>query len=150
MKKYFSGLIVLLLLTLLGCSNGELSGDEPPAVFLTVNDVKHETTLGSYCWTKGCADTAGPVELLEGKDPVTVKPGENLSLGMDFEPKPTEYYLSYFRKETETDVAFKNNVFTAPKEKGLYHYAWSVRWQGEKAGDYSQGDAFYAFALEVK
>ncbi|MBO1910880.1 hypothetical protein J4G37_39565, partial [Microvirga sp. 3-52] len=48
------------------------------------------TVLGTYCWKSMCVDTVGPQELLDGKDPVKVKAGEEIVIVMDYNPKPNE------------------------------------------------------------
>ena len=58
----------------MGCSNEGLSGGKPPKAFIEIENGRFETTLGTYCWNGGgkgtCIDTAGPIELLEGKKPL--------------------------------------------------------------------------------
>ena len=71
-----------------------LPGSEPPAAFIEVNGKRHETVLGTYCWSgekEGiCVDTAGPVQLLEGKEPVEVQPGETIRLMIEGKPQPSD------------------------------------------------------------
>ncbi len=149
------GLVTVILLSLIGCStSGKLSGSKPPETVIKVGGETYATILGSYCWSSTfqslCADTAGPVELLEGKKPIEVTPGEEITFVMDYEPQPNEIHVSYFEEDVETEVEVKNHRFTAPEEKGVYYYAYSVWWLDEKEENVSKGDAFYAFALEVK
>lgn len=153
MKKQLVAVILFVGLVLVGCSNGGLPGKKPPKVFIELNNERFETKLGTYCWKSGnngiCVDTAGPEELLEGKKPLRVKAGEKVKLAMDFEPKPNEINLTQMSGEKETEVELTNQQFTAPLEKGLYYYSYSVWWMDEKEKNVSNGDAFYAFALEV-
>lgn len=149
MKKWVFMVTVLLGLTLVGCSNGGLTGSKPPKTNITVGNETNETVLGSYCWGSGCSDTAGPQELLEGKETIKVKPGEKITIVMNYKPKPNEIYVTQIDENEETEVEIKNNGFKAPTEKGVYYYAYSVWWMDSKEKNLAHGDAFYAFVLEV-
>ncbi|MFG6494609.1 hypothetical protein P8610_04575 [Fictibacillus sp. UD] len=131
-----------------------MTGKQPPASFVAIGDKKYETKLGSYCWKSNtsamCVDTAGPVDLVSGEEPIQVKPGDEVSVEMDFSRKPNEVHISLFRDNQETEVKMNNHGFKAPLEKGTYIYGYSVWWMSEKEKDVSDGDALYAFALEVK
>ena len=72
MKKCLFILLVLISITITGCSKDELSGEKPPEVNINIRNESYETKQGSYCWNDGCVDTAGPVELLKGKVPIKV------------------------------------------------------------------------------
>lgn len=150
MNKYFFILVVLLVLIIGGCSKEGMSGEKPPEVYIVIDDEKFETKLGTYCWTGGCADTVGPEELLKEKEPIEVIPGEKITLIMDYEPKPSEFYLNQINRNIESEVFIEENGFTAPIQKGIYYYSYGVWWMDEKKDNLSHGDAFYAFALEVK
>lgn len=156
MNKWLVTSMVFILLIFAGCSTNGMGmvGDKPPKASINIGNESYETTLGTYCWSgngKGiCADTAGPVELLEGKEPIKVRAGEDVTFVMDFEPQPNEIHVVQINGNTETEVAVKNNRFTAPTEKGVYYYSYGVWWMDEKQANVSHGDAFYAFALEVE
>ncbi|MFS0644041.1 hypothetical protein [Siminovitchia sp. 179-K 8D1 HS] len=134
--------------------NRSLSGDRPPNVNIKVNGEKYEVKLGSYCWgsdgTTECADTVGPVELLEGEEPIQVQAGEQITLIMDYTPNPNEIHLSQIKNGNEIEVEVNDNQFTVPDEKGTYFYYYGVWWKDEEDKNLSYGDAFYAFALKVK
>jgi hypothetical protein len=153
MNKRLLILVIFIGLILIGCSNEGLSGGKPPKAFVEIDNERFETTLGTYCWQGGgkgtCIDTAGPIELLEGKKPIQVKPGENLTFVMDYEPKPNEFHVVQMSENKETEVVVKDNHFTAPTQKGVYYYSYGVWWMDEKEENLSHGDAFYAFVLEV-
>ncbi len=138
---------------LLGCSKGVTLEEKPPNALLKINNETYETTLGTYCWNgegvSTCVDTAGPVELLEGKQPIKVKPGENITFVMDYNPKPNEFYVLQIHDNEEHAIEVKDNSFSAPAQKGVYYYSYGVWWMDEKVEHLSHGDAFYAFALEV-
>jgi len=152
MKKYFLYVVALLGLTFItGCSSTDgLSGEIPPKAFIEIENKKFETTLGTYCWQNGCVDTAGPVELLEGQKPIKVKSGETITLVLDYETKPNEFHVAQISGNKETKVVVKDNRFTAPTQRGVYYYSYGVWWMDEKEANVSNGDAFYAFVLEVE
>ncbi|WNS76257.1 hypothetical protein RRV45_04410 [Bacillus sp. DTU_2020_1000418_1_SI_GHA_SEK_038] len=146
-------LFLLMGISLLGYSKGIMSEEKPPNAFIKINNDMYETTLGTYCWNgKGvstCVDTAGPIELLEGKKPIKVKPGENITFVMDYTPKPNEFYVVQIHGNEENSIEVIDNSFSAPAQKGVYYYSYGVWWMDEKVEHLSNGDAFYAFALEV-
>ncbi len=150
MKNYLFVLIILIIFTLMSCSQDGLTGEKPPKVNIKIGNEKYETVLGTYCWKGTCADTAGPLVLLEGKETIKVQPGEKLSFKMDYEPKPNEFQLVQISESIENEVLTKGNSFSAPTEKGNYYYSYGVWWMDEKEENLSHGDAFYAFALEVR
>lgn len=155
MSRWMFVLVILVGCFLIGCSNNdnEMTGEKPPKVSLEIGDEKYDTKLGTYCWKedgKGlCVDTAGPVKLLEGKDPIKVKPGETISFLMDYEPKPTEFTVEQFINNKVSDVEIIDNEIKAPMKKGVYYYSYGVWWKDEKDSNVSNGDAFYAFVIEV-
>lgn len=155
MNRWLVVLVILIGCNLMGCSNNnnEMTGEKPPKVLLEIGNKKYETKLGTYCWKEAgkgiCVDTAGPVKLLEGKDPIKVKPGETISFLMDYEPKPTEFTVEQFINNKQSEVEIKDNQVKAPMQKGVYYYSYGVWWKDEKDSNVSKGDAFYAFVIEV-
>lgn len=165
MRKFAVTAVLLFVFVLSGYNyiytkntdgNGVLTGNKPPKVNIEIDRETYETKLGSYCWGpksigKGeCADTAGPVELLKGKEPIQVQAGEKITLKMDYKPKPNEVHLTQIKSENEMEIEVNDNQFIAPNKKGTYFYAYSVWWMDEEDRNLSHGDAFYAFVLEVK
>lgn len=150
MNKRLLPVITLILLILSGCVNGGMSGAKPPKVYIEIEGETHETTLGTYCWGNTCVDTVGPIEILEGKDPIKIKPGETISVEMNYEPKPNEFHVLQMSDGMETEVTLQDNHFTAPTEQGIYYYSYGAWWMDEKEENVSNGDAFYAFVLEVE
>lgn len=150
MNKCLFIFVVLFGLTIMGCSKEVMSGEKPPEVYIKIGNEKYKTKLGTYCWKGTCADTAGPVELLKGKEPIKVIPGEIISFIMDYEPKPNELHLIQISENKENEILIKENAFSAPTQKGVYFYSYGVWWMDEKEENLSHGDAFYAFVLEVK
>lgn len=130
-----------------------LPGSEPPAAFIEVNGKRHETVLGTYCWSgekEGiCVDTAGPVQLLEGKEPVEVQPGETIRLMIEGKPQPSDMELILVQDDQHIPIEVKDDQFTAPQEKGVYYYSLGAWWKAEENPDVSLGDAFYAFVIKV-
>jgi hypothetical protein len=163
MRKFSIVAILFFVIIVSGCNgvlikntdgSGNLSGNKPPIVNIEMDGVKHETKLGSYCWESNgkaeCVDTAGPVELLADDEPIQIKSGEQITLTMDYTPKPNEIHLSQIKNNEEIEIEIKDQKFTAPDEKGIYYYSYGVWWMDEKEENVSLGDAFYAFVLEVK
>lgn len=152
MNRWLIALVIFTVINLIGCANGviEPSGEEPPKAFIEIGNETYETTIGSYCWENTCTDTAGPVELLEGKEPIRVNPGERISFVMDYEPKPNQISVIQINNSKESNVVMKGNRITAPMQKGVYYYSYGVWWMDEKESNLSYGDAFYALTLEVK
>lgn len=150
MWKYFLMVIMLFGFFLAGCSDNGLSGFKPPAAFVNIGYEKYETDLGTYCWKGTCVDTVRPVERLEGKEPIIVKAGETITFEMDYDPKPNEIHLIQFHDDQEKEITVSDNSFTAPTEAGIYYYSYGVWWMDEKEEHLSLGDAFYAFAIEIK
>lgn len=163
MRKFSIVAILFFVFILGGCNgvfikntdgNGNLSGNKPPIVNIEIDGEKHETKLGSYCWESNgkaeCVDTAGPVDLLEDDEPIQIESGEQITLAMDYTPKPNEIHLSQIKNNDDMEIEIKNQKFTAPEEKGIYYYSYGVWWIDEKEENVFHGDAFYAFVLEVK
>jgi hypothetical protein len=143
---------ICVLFVLLGCSkkNGMI-GEQPPETMIEIGNQMYETTLGTYCWTSSnfsrCVDS--PV-VVKGQNPITIKPSDEITFVMDYQPKPNEFQLLQINDVGQTEIALKGNRFTAPAQKGTYSYSYGVWWMDEKVANLSHGDAFYAFVLEVK
>lgn len=165
MKKFSIVIIMFFVLILTACNgvftkntdgSGYLSGNKPPIVNIEIDDEKHETKLGSYCWGSNgkaeCVDTTGPIELLKDDKPIPIDSGAQITLTMDYTPKPNEIHLTQIKNNDEMEMEIKLNdqKFTAPDEKGIYYFSYGVWWMDEKEENVSHGDAFYAFVLEVK
>jgi hypothetical protein len=153
MNKWLLLLVLFLGISLTACSSNDdksLTGEKPPKTVVEIGSETYATVLGSYCWKNMCADTVGPHKLLEGKDPIKVKPDEKITIMMNFNPQPNEIYLGKMDNENDdTEVKLENNRFIAPTNKGIYYYIYSVSWMDEKEANVSHGDAYYAFVIEV-
>ena len=156
MKRIWMIGIILIGFILSGCGlifgleKSALSGSKPPKVFIQIGDKQYETTLGTYCWKNKCVDTAGPVELLSGTEPIKVKPGEKISIMTDYQPEPNEIYLIEYSSVQERIIELKYKSFSAPMTQGIYHYSYSVWWKDLLKKNVSNGDASYAFVIEVE
>lgn len=152
MNKWLVTLLFLVGLTLIGCSSSSngMEGEKPPKAEIEVGNNSYETILGTYCWQAECVDTVGPEELLKGKEPIKIKPGEKITFVMNYEPKPNEFHVLQIGESEEVEVNVKDNSFTAPLQKGVYYYSYGVWWMDAKVENVSHGDAFYNFVIEVK
>ncbi|WP_341462621.1 hypothetical protein [Heyndrickxia oleronia] len=150
------GLFLILLFSLVGCSSevSKHKDAQPPSASIHIGEKNYKTKLGTYCWSsnnKGvCVDTAGPVELLKDQKPIHTKPGETIQFVMDYKPQPNQFHVVQINEDEELEIPVKNNQFTAPTQKGIYYYSYGVWWMDKKDKNLSHGDAFYAFAIEVK
>lgn len=146
--------MALTLICVVGCmglqpKNTDLEGGKPPKVQIQIDKRIYKTKLGTYCWTTSCVDSAGPVELLKGKEPIPVKPGDVVKFLMKYEPQPNKFHVEQFYEGRLTEVLLKENSFQVPTEKGTYFYSYGVWWMDEDIENQSRGDAFYHFALKV-
>ncbi|MGM8366383.1 hypothetical protein ACLIBG_13020 [Virgibacillus sp. W0181] len=149
--------MVLLIGVIIECQGTDtgnrdmpLPGDKPPDVYVEIDNEKHLAKLGTYCWGNECVDTAGPVELLEGQEPLQVQPNAPIKLRMDFSPKPDTAHVLQINGDKEMEVDIKDNRLTAPDEPGVYYYSYGVWWMDAEEENVAHGDAFYVFAVEVK
>ena len=155
MSKWVGASILFTVFILTGCSSNDgMKGDKPPQVMIQIGEQTYETKLGTYCWNakgKGeCVDKVGPVELLKGEKPIEVRPGEDVTFLMNYNPKPNEIDVTQINNNKETKVVVAKNRFIVPTNKGIYYYSYGVWWMDKKEKHVSNGDASYVFALEVK
>ncbi len=131
--------LVLGIFLLAGCS------DKPPMPTVSVEGERLEIVRASYCWSNGCYDTAGSLDILEGKVPYQVKKGEKVTIKFENGPKPSNISVSRLLHSDQewVKVELINDVLTIPTEEGIYYYDFHVNWD-------SRGDSYYAFVIEVK
>ncbi len=154
-KRLLVSMIIIAILLIYVCySNISYVTGKPPKMKIFVGDQMYNTKLGTYCW-KGlmshkCVDNAGAIELLKGEEPIVVQPNEKIEIRVKSNLKPDEYNLTVLNEEAEKSVKIKKYIFSAPKEKGIYYYAFSAWWMDENRQNISNGDAYYAFVLKVE
>lgn len=141
MKQYITGLLFLSLFFIVGCSQLEESSGSPPAAFVHAGEQTEEMVLGTYSWDGRIVDAVGPVDLLEDKNPIIVKPKETVTFSVDSEVEPNSTSLEVIDGEIIKEISLDGDSFTAPAEEGIYYYSFGALWE--------EKDAFYAFALEV-
>ncbi|WP_225986053.1 hypothetical protein [Psychrobacillus glaciei] len=154
MNKRFYALLILVVTILVGCSSQHTVLNKPPNVLIEIGKETYETKLGTYCWNNEnngvCVDTVGPIELLKGTEPIHVKSGDQIKFVMNYEPKPNEFSVTQMNNSEQIEISIKDNQITAPTEKGTYYYSYSVWWMDDHLENVSNGDAFYAFVIQVK
>lgn len=150
MRKLLYFAIFMMGLLLVGCTSETIFTSKPPTMNIGISGKAYETTLGTYCWTKGCVDTVGPQELLEGKEPIQANARQEITLNLQGDVKNTEFHLELVNGEHYKEVPLEEYTFLAPTEPGTYYYSVGVWWKDPKEANVSKGDAFYAFFIEVK
>lgn len=149
MKKSLITIIVLIALAVGVYFVIGLYSVKPPSPTITVEDTKIEVAQGSYCWdgilNSVCADMTSPPEIIKHHElkPVVVLPESELKI--EFKSKPQENTINvnkWLTNEKTEDVQIKDNMVILPKDKGIYVYDVSARWE--------KGDSSYAFVIEVK
>lgn len=149
MRKSLIILIVLVILAVGVYYAIGLFSVKPPTPIITVEGQKVEWVQGSYCWEelfKGvCADMISPPELIKFQElePVVVSPQSQLKIEFKKEPKENTLRVDKWLTNGEIEnVPVSDNVIQLPKERGIYVYDVSARWDN--------GDSSYAFAIEVR
>lgn len=102
---------------------------------------------GSYCWGGMCADYAGDVELLEGKVPVSVLVGENISIHLSTDVPPNEFTLVEYVNGEARPISLREGSFQFAQEKGTHYYGAFVGWSSPKNSQVSLGDTSFAFVI---
>lgn len=102
---------------------------------------------GSYCWGGMCADYAGDVELLEGKVPVSVLVGENISINLNTDVPPNEFTLVEYVNGEARPISFREGSFQFAQEKGTHYYGAFIGWSSPKNSQVSLGDTSFAFVI---
>ena len=145
--KWLFCFVVLFGVCFSGCTFNSLQGDTPPNVSIDIAGKSYPAKLGTYCWQERCVDTSGPIDMLKDSETIKVEPGQTIKFMMDFEPPLTTIELSIFTEnEEEVSIELQDVYFSAPTQKGIYYYSYSLTWRKDEL---SIGDAHYAFALEV-
>ncbi|MDW0118638.1 hypothetical protein QTL97_17065 [Sporosarcina thermotolerans] len=121
----------------------------PPKPTITIENNTVEVAQGSYCWgglIKGqCVDMISPPELIKHHElkPVAVSPGAELKIKFNRKPQENTLVASiWFSNDEVENVPLNDDVILVPKEKGVYIYSVSARWE--------KGSSSYVFVIEVK
>ncbi|MCH1627114.1 hypothetical protein [Fredinandcohnia quinoae] len=149
MKKSIITLIALIVLAVGIYFVIGLFYVKPPTPILTVEDKKVEGIQGSYCWDgllySVCADTSSPPEMIKNQDlkPIVVSSQSNLKIEYKNKPQENAVKVNQWLTNGNTkDVPINDNAIQLPKEKGVFVYDVSARWE--------KGSSSYAFVVEVK
>lgn len=147
-------LTIALLMTACQQTNDEsLPGRKPPPAKVEIQNQLYETKLASYCWNSKnvgrCVDAIGPVEMLEGKSPISVAPGEPIRFVMDYEPPPNQFHVNQFHDNELTAIEYEDWQFSAPVREGIYYYSIGVWWKDEERKHVSNGSADYYIVIDV-
>src|SRR5690625_1079169 len=128
MKAFVMCLTVLFFMSACNQSNDvKLTGTKPPAAKVQIENQVYETKLGSYCWSSKnvstCVDSIGPIELLEGKPPISVAPGEVIRFVMEYEPQPNKFHINQIQDHDITEIKSDDLQFNAPTQAGTFYYS---------------------------
>lgn len=145
--------IIIIGLTILIGIGGYVLGKgveaKPPEPVVTIDEKEISIVRGSYCWSSSlksvCEDTSAPPDIVSyaNQKPVAAQPSTEVTIDFDEKPLKDSIELSrWLNEEESTSVPLNDHTFVLPKEKGSYIYSVSARWD--------QGDAVYAFIIEVK
>lgn len=146
--RYLNGMVMCLciLMVVSGCSG--LKGDKPPLPTVKVGKSEVQVVRASYCWDKGCSDTAGPPDILEGVAPTKVSAGEEISIAFKKRPRPSTFSISRINEQGGIKETARDEGLRAPDIPGVYYYDMFAQWLS-KDKKYSEGDSYYAFVIEV-
>ncbi len=86
-------------------SQNRLPGEKPQEVKIEIENETYETIRGTYFWNGTCPDTGGPRELLKGKEPILVNPGDSFKI--DYKPNPNKFTLIQISESDEEEVSMK-------------------------------------------
>lgn len=141
--------VPLVIIIVLGVVSYLLFNNNPPDPIVTVKGDKIEVVQGSYCWrgfiNAECVDMISPPDIIKHEElkPFVVSPGEKMLIEFKKEPKKNTLVVNIWINNEETEsVSISDNVLLAPKEKGIYVYDVSARWE--------RGSSSYAFVIVVE
>ncbi len=160
MKPLLFAIIVLSLLCITGCSNGEYNagidvntGSEnefPPTISGTIkiDHTQHEMIAGGYRWEKKQGaetqvvqtDAASPYQIAEDFKAIAIEPNQNITIDIEGNSQLVVYLWN--NNEREKEIKFIENQITAPASKGRYIYEVFATWPN--------GEVSYTFVVEVK
>lgn len=129
-KKLIISLIVILFVMIIILFN---SG--PPKPLVISEGKKIATVQGTYCWNKiinnECVDKVSPVELITNNkvDPISVSPQSKIEIRYKKLPTDKIEVDKWSNKDEYEKIKIIDNIFTAPKNEGVYIYSISGRWE---------------------
>ncbi|WP_413375691.1 hypothetical protein [Paenibacillus taichungensis] len=124
-----------------------LSQELPTPTIQSESGISIPAIQGSYCWGNMCVDYAGDMELLEGKVPVSVLVGENISINLGTDVPPDEFTLVEYVNGEARPISLREGSFQFAQEKGTHYYGAFVRWSSPKNSQVSLGDTSFAFVI---
>ncbi|OAX50771.1 hypothetical protein gpAD87_21440 [Paenibacillus sp. AD87] len=128
-------------------SGPNLPQELPTPTIQSESGISIPAVQGSYCWGGMCADYAGDVELLEGKVPVSVLVGENISINLSTDVPPNEFTLVEYVNGEARPISFREGSFQFAQEKGTHYYGAFIGWSSPKNSQVSLGDSSFAFVI---
>lgn len=155
----FRGIAFLACLTVFGLFVGyqALATDRthsqdlpnPPKPQIVWNGKTAATVATSSCWSyedhDTCMDTAAPPEVISQMKPapLQVEPGAALTISFSKSPKKDTLKVTRWNGAQRSEQVLENgNQWLAPDVPGWYLYDVRAEW--------NQGDAGYAFVIEVR
>ncbi|WP_455663132.1 hypothetical protein [Pradoshia sp.] len=149
MKKYIITLGTAILIGIGGYLLAKEARAEPPKPVIAIGEEKVPAVRGTYCWSSLmksiCEDKAAPpgIIAIQEQKPLSAAPGTEVTIDFDEKPLNESVDLSRWLNDEESlQVRLIGNRFVLPKESGTYVYGVSASW--------NNGDAVYAFEIEVK
>ncbi|WP_095288747.1 hypothetical protein [Paenibacillus sp. 7516] len=97
----------------------------PKPIIQSVSGSPIPAVQGSYCWEGLCIDYAGDLELLEGRTPVTLLVGEDVSIDMGTDVAPDEIYSSRICGWKSSSRVIYSGIIPAGTGNG-HSLLWSI------------------------
>lgn len=149
MKKSIVTVVVAILIGFGGYLLGKEYAAGPPEPAVAIGEKEVPAIRGTYCWSSLvkniCEDSLSAPAIISFKNqkPLSADPGAEVTIDFNEQPLKDSIYLSrWLNDEKDIQVPLKGNMFELPKDKGTYVYSVSANW--------NNGDAVYAFVIEVK
>ncbi|WP_251861765.1 hypothetical protein [Clostridium sp. Marseille-Q2269] len=149
MKKYFSIIIIVLLVSVLFWIKPmkKVIPLWPPDINVTYNESKFETATGDYTLANKPGNSSladSPINLAKELRVSPVEKGGQIKFNFNTllrQPRKTNVYLLIYNKDKESDIKLKEQVvngnsFNAPKEKGEYIFLIFSSWDEGHSIDY--------------
>ncbi|MEC1180531.1 hypothetical protein P9B03_18880 [Metasolibacillus meyeri] len=120
----------------------------PPKPIVLSEGKKIPLMQGSYCWRKisgvECVDKISPPEIINQHKiiPVTISPQSEINITFKKAPIEkinVEEWVNHSKSKT---MSVEDNVFSAPKDNGIYIYIISGKWE--------KGSSSYILTIKVE